>query len=562
MGAVLYCDKYETDGNSSVAVTFGNSGKYHSGRFYRLYHSALNNTTERTCTVYLFTETYWTYDKTAGTWTGVSSCCIARKKYSAGDDDFIVLVINGKGYSYKVGDIPEATTSTITSGYQGKPIGSTSTAGPLGPFSGNAGLTIKMDDVVFNGQRQGKQYDLSLSPPPVTYTFAKTKYNISYKWNGGNPTQSDYSDYYGKTAITPPSPSKSGETEELTCTFSGNGLVYSATDKQKVNKNFSFDYWNPSIGTIDGDKTYTAYYNSTTESTSFNTPAGPERTGYTFSNWNRRADGTGVAESSGGGVTANTFNSDITLYAIWTPDVCKTNIAYKYLDKNNTYKDLPANILGKDLPESKEISINYGSSYTWTAPTVDKYGFINPKFYRIVDATKEPNVSPNKEISVEKGTNAILIKSEDIYNTNVLYICVYGQTKYSYTLKPGDGKLDVSKQTGDFYNTDSTVYIGGNDLKPTPNDPNSRFVGWVYNNNYYISFEPAEMYKKAPLVFTAEYFPVDTFVKMKDGWHSILHTFVRKNGKWIETNGTISGKNYPFYVYKDGEWHICKVHEV
>ena len=46
------------------------------------------------------------------------------------------------------------------------------------------------------------------------------------------------------------------------------------------------------------------------------TTSKPTRTGYTFVNWNTKADGSGTSYASGGSYTAN---SDVTLYAQWTP---------------------------------------------------------------------------------------------------------------------------------------------------------------------------------------------------------------------------------------------------
>ena len=47
------------------------------------------------------------------------------------------------------------------------------------------------------------------------------------------------------------------------------------------------------------------------------TTSKPTRTGYTFVNWNTKADGSGTSYASGGSYTAN---SDVTLYAQWTPN--------------------------------------------------------------------------------------------------------------------------------------------------------------------------------------------------------------------------------------------------
>lgn len=76
----------------------------------------------------------------------------------------------------------------------------------------------------------------------------------------------------------------------------------------------------------------------------------PTRTGYKFNNWNTKSDGTGTSYASGGSYSAN---SDVTLYAQWTPisytvkyyldgteqtslkQTCNYNTTY-------TYKNLPS----------------------------------------------------------------------------------------------------------------------------------------------------------------------------------------------------------------------------
>lgn len=55
----------------------------------------------------------------------------------------------------------------------------------------------------------------------------------------------------------------------------------------------------------------------------------PTRTGYTFTEWNTKSDGSGTSYSSGGNYTAN---SGITLYAIWTEHKLTVNLYSNYAD--------------------------------------------------------------------------------------------------------------------------------------------------------------------------------------------------------------------------------------
>lgn len=62
--------------------------------------------------------------------------------------------------------------------------------------------------------------------------------------------------------------------------------------------------------------------------------AKPTRTGYTFSKWNTKSDGSGTSYSPGGNYTAN---SAATLYAIWTENKLTVNYYSNYADYG-TYK--------------------------------------------------------------------------------------------------------------------------------------------------------------------------------------------------------------------------------
>ena len=69
----------------------------------------------------------------------------------------------------------------------------------------------------------------------------------------------------------------------------------------------------------------------------------PTRTGYTFSEWNTKSDGSGTSYSAGGSYgNSPDDNSDMTLYAIWTENVLTVNYYSNYATSAPFFEELNA----------------------------------------------------------------------------------------------------------------------------------------------------------------------------------------------------------------------------
>ena len=166
----------------------------------------------------------------------------------------------------------------------------------------------------------------------VTVTVpAKTSYTVTYNANGGSGGATSDTKWYDETlTISSNAPTRTGYTFAGWNTKSdGTGTNYSAGSSYTTNGALTlYAKW-----TVN---TYTVSYNgngSTGGSTSAQTKTygtaltlrsnGFTKTGYTFSKWNTKSDGTGTSYSAGASYTAN---SAVTLYAIWT--INKYTVSY------------------------------------------------------------------------------------------------------------------------------------------------------------------------------------------------------------------------------------------
>lgn len=98
----------------------------------------------------------------------------------------------------------------------------------------------------------------------------------------------------------------------------------------------------------------------------------PTRTGYTFSKWNTKSDGSGTSYSSGGSYTAN---SAATLYAIWTENALTVNYYSNYADYG-TYKGEKLNVSSSTNVKIHSQDFLYDNSYSSALSNVQNTNYL------------------------------------------------------------------------------------------------------------------------------------------------------------------------------------------
>ena len=153
--------------------------------------------------------------------------------------------------------------------------------------------------------------------------WTPNKYTVSYDANGGSGAPADQTKTYGvNLTLSSTKPTRTGYTfVKWNTKADGTGTNYNSGSQYTGNSNLNlYAVWTPIKYTVKydvnggsgapGDQTKTYGVALTLSSTK------PTRTGYTFSKWNTKADGTGTNYNSGAKYTSN---ANLTLYAVWTP---------------------------------------------------------------------------------------------------------------------------------------------------------------------------------------------------------------------------------------------------
>ncbi len=155
----------------------------------------------------------------------------------------------------------------------------------------------------------------------------------------------------------------------------------------------------------------------------------PEREGYTFLNWNTKADGTGTAKSAG---ASQTFSSTTTLYAIWAENVTVS------FDTNG----------GGSAP----APISAGAGTTNTLPSASLIGAWLEGWYTEADGgTRIGNA----------GDSFTVPASDTTYFAN-------WETAYTVSYNANGGTVD----------TESDTYMGSALTLPSPTNGAKTFEGW------------------------------------------------------------------------------------
>ncbi|MCL2517369.1 MAG: InlB B-repeat-containing protein, partial [Oscillospiraceae bacterium] len=192
---------------------------------------------------------------------------------------------------------------------------------------------------------------------PVTY-------EVTYDANGGTGSQSDADNPYASgdevTVLGKGTMARTGYTFAGWNTLAnGNGTAYDPDDTFYMPDHDVTLYavWDRVVVPVTYTVTFKANYGANTTLATrtvnageaigaANMPADPVRSGYTFTGWNRAANGSGTAFTASTAVTAN-----ITVYAQWTADATHTQKVTICFDSNGG--------IGSKLP----VTVDKGDTY-------------------------------------------------------------------------------------------------------------------------------------------------------------------------------------------------------
>lgn len=103
----------------------------------------------------------------------------------------------------------------------------------------------------------------------------------------------------------------------------------------------------------------------------------PTRTGYTFKNWNTKADGSGTSYAAGAAYSAN---SSVTLYAQWTEN--RVTVVY-----NSNYADISSANVDNAVDLSKNVKVKEGWFYYTEKNANGHYDYSNKNDYLYLGKT-------------------------------------------------------------------------------------------------------------------------------------------------------------------------------
>lgn len=162
-------------------------------------------------------------------------------------------------------------------------------------------------------------HDKGTTKSAVNNIITKGYYTVTFNANGGTTPTASYKVYCGLAYSYLPTPTRSGYIFDGWYTSANGGTkilasdIYTRTSNQTLYAQWKINTYTVSYNANGGSgapssQTKTYGTDLTLSSTK------PTRTGYTFTGWNTKADGTGTSYASGAKYTAN---SAVTLYAQW-----------------------------------------------------------------------------------------------------------------------------------------------------------------------------------------------------------------------------------------------------
>lgn len=206
----------------------------------------------------------------------------------------------------------------------------------------------------------------------------------------------------------------------------------------------------------------------------------PTRTGYTFSKWNTKSDGSGTSYSSGGSYTVN---SAATLYAIWTENALTVNYYSNYADYG-TYQGEALNVSASTNVKIAESKFLYDNSYANGLSNIQNVDYVylsrtgyTPTGYWGTSTSGGTLINQNTSYSTGQSLAQALGKSLANGNASINMYPQWQINTYTITYDSNGGSGSMSSQTVEWQ---ETFTLSQNTFKRE----GYKFVGWnAYRNN-------------------------------------------------------------------------------
>ena len=244
----------------------------------------------------------------------------------------------------------------------------------------------------------------------------KASYTVSYNANGGSGAPSAQTKWYGETlTLSSTKPTRTGYTFKGWATSASGSVAYASGANYTANAAATlYAVWQAN--------TYAISYNgngATSGSTAAQTKTygvnltlranGFSRTGYTFSKWNTKADGTGTGYNASATYTAN---AAATLYAQWTA----ITYSVKYnanggsgsmSNSSHTY-NIAKNLTSEGFTREYVVTFDYNGSGAANTNSTATYSFKNWNTAANGSGTSYANGASVKNLSTTQGATVNL----------------------------------------------------------------------------------------------------------------------------------------------------------
>ena len=254
--------------------------------------------------------------------------------------------------------------------------------------------------------------------------WSGSSYTVSYNANGGSGAPSAQTKTYGvDLTLSSTKPTRTGYTFSKWNTKSdGSGTSYNPGGKYTSNASVTlYAQWTPNTYTV----TYNANGGSGAPSSQTKTygvdltlsSTKPTRTGYTFSKWNTKSDGSGTSYNPSGKYTSN---ASVTLYAQWTPNTytvkyyldgveqtalnqtCTYGTSYKYPSLPSKSGYTVSGWWSGSSSSSKDTQYSAGASFSnltsTNGGTISRYAYSDSKSYTVsyyIDGVEQTSLKQN-----------------------------------------------------------------------------------------------------------------------------------------------------------------------